>query len=108
MGAEDRRHAPIPCPHDTPAETSGEIPDRSWTVTEDGEDDERRASWPAGSRRPPRPNHRCGIPGAPEGKVTYEMLWRRVPEKGNQRVGLDIIRSWMHAAMVAAVAMAKA
>ena len=106
MEAEDRRHALIPCPHDTPAETSGEIPDRSWTVTEEGEDDERRASWPTGSRRPPRPNH-GGIPGAPEGKVTYEMLWRRVPEKGNQRVGLDIIRSWMHAAMVAAVAMAK-
>ena len=101
---EERWREPIPTPHDTPPELSGERPDESWAVLEDGPDDERRHTWPAGAMRPPRPAH--GIPGAPTGKITYEMIWRRVPESGDRRVGYDLIMRWRHKAMIAAVCMA--
>lgn len=104
IAADARWREPMPTPHDVPPEVSGEHPDVSWAVLEVGPDDERRSMWPPGAARPPRPPH--GIPGAPEGPITYEMIWRRLPEAGNRRVGYDRILRWRGMAIVAAERMA--
>ena len=93
MPAAHRWAAPIPTPHDTPAECSTDKPSASWTVEEGGADDERAASWPDGARRPPRPNA-VPMPGAPPRPIAYEQIWRRVPEDGHRRTGYDMIVEW--------------
>ena len=103
--AGERHLLPIPAPHDVAAECDPEgQPDTSWAVLEDGPDDERPESFAPGFLRPLRAHHR--IPGLPPGLVTYESIWRRVPEAGGARVGYERVLAWTRAAFLAAPLMA--
>ena len=106
MPAAERWAAPLPTPHLTPAEFGAERPSDAWTVEEDGSDDERAGSWPAGATRPPRPLA-LPMPGAPPRPISYEQLWRRVPEDGNRRTGYELIVTWTAKAEAASHCIAR-
>ena len=101
---EARWREAIPMPHEVIPEVSGHRPGTDWAVLEEGPDDERPSTWAASATRPARPRH--AIPGAPPGKITYEMIWRSVPEQGGRRVGYELIMGWLARATTAAECMA--
>ena len=100
MPVPDRRHAPYPTPLCVDAEYDADPPDASWSITLDGEDDERKESFAPGMLRPLRSHH--GIPGLPPGRVTYRMIWRRMPSADGRRLGYEAIVQWVEAAFAAA------
>ena len=93
MAAEARWSAVMPAPHVTPAEFDAERPSDAWTVEEAGSDDERASVWPSGAARPRRPRA-VPMPGAPPRPISYEQIWRRVPEDGGRRTGYEMILEW--------------
>ena len=99
MPAGQRRRAAYPTPHAVDAESDSNGPDTSWAVLESGSDDERKESFAPGMLRPLRSHH--GIPGLPPGRVTYEMIWRRMEEYENRREGYLRILTWTRLAFTA-------
>ena len=100
---ERRRLMAYPLPEITQPEFEPAPHDDDWDFcpSDEGDvDDERPSTFPAGVMRPIRAHH--GIPGLPPGRVTYEMIWRRVPESGGARVGLDLINGWTTSAFESA------
>ena len=99
----DRWLLAYPQPHDVTPEFSGERPDASWSIVEEGPDDERPESFAPGFLRPLRAHH--GISGLPPGRLAYETIFRRVAESGGARVGYGIITEWSRLAELAILAM---
>ena len=99
----DRIRAAYPTPLEVEAEYDPDPPSHAWSIVLDGEDDERKESFAPGMLRPLRAHH--GIPGLPPGRVTYQMIWRQIPEEGNRRVGYEAILAWVTKAFADAPAL---
>ena len=103
MPTLDRRQSAYPTPLDVEAEYDPDPPSHAWSIVLEGDDDERKESFAPGMLRPLRAHH--GIPGLPPGRVTYEMIWRRIPSEGNRRVGYEAIVAWVTRAFADAPAL---
>ena len=98
--AADRWQHPYPTTDVLEPEFEPATADDPYDYLEDGPDDERPSSFLPGLERPIRSHH--GIPGLPPGRVTYEMIWRRIPEAAGRRVGYEMVLDWTRRAFESA------